>query len=123
MRQDVQILAEQSSGVRVAQHVHAGLVDPGAIAFRIDAADGFGGRVQKETDALFPIAQGQFSLGARGPSSQGLNSKRQIARQFREQGDFLVAEGIRLGGIDHEGPKNSGVKDQRDRNAGSIAAF
>ena len=54
---------------RVTQHLHAGLIDPGAVAFRIDAADRFGGRIQKEPDVLFLFPQSHFSFGARCPRS------------------------------------------------------
>src|ERR1019366_4969929 len=102
----MQILAEQTAGLLIAEHTRRGSIDPRAVAFLIDAADRFGCGVQKNPDALFLVPERDFRFRTVSPGSQSADPEAEIACQFCKERDLLGAECIRLGGINHDGAED-----------------
>src|ERR1019366_5926849 len=119
----MQILAEQTAGVLIAEHTRRGSIDPRAVAFLIDAADRFGCGVQNYPDALFLVSEGDFRFRTVSPGSHSADPEAEIACQFGEQRDLLRSEGIRLRGIDHNGAEDGRFEMQWDSDAGSVPAL
>ena len=44
------VLTEQAGVIDITQHIEAGLIDEGAVAFDIQSVDGFGGGVEQQVN-------------------------------------------------------------------------
>ena len=94
----------------VPQKVFRPLVRLGDCSPGIGQHDGIAGAIHQTPILLFRLPQRLFHPPAFGAGPQGLDAVSQIVGQANEQVDFLVIEGIDLGGIDGQSPEGLDVR-------------